>query len=37
MICQYFLEVLDGIESITGVVPAFEKLDLREKLKFKTF
>jgi UDP-glucose 4-epimerase len=31
------LEVLDGIESITGVVPAFEKLDLREKAKVQDF
>ena len=27
------LSVLDGIEAITGNIPAFEKLDLREKGK----
>ncbi|MBC5840027.1 MAG: UDP-glucose 4-epimerase GalE [Flavobacteriaceae bacterium] len=31
------LAVLDGIESITGKVPAFEKLDLREKAKVQDF
>ena len=31
------LAVLDGIESITGKVPAFEKLDLREKTKVQDF
>jgi UDP-glucose 4-epimerase len=31
------LKVLDGIESITGSVPAFEKLDLREKGKVQDF
>ncbi|MFT5254075.1 MAG: UDP-glucose 4-epimerase [Flavobacteriales bacterium] len=31
------LKVLDGIESITGVVPAFEKLDLRDKAKVQEF
>jgi UDP-glucose 4-epimerase len=31
------LKVLEGIESITGVVPAFEKLDLREKSKVQDF
>jgi len=31
------LKVLDGIEAITGNVPAFEKLDLREKSKVQDF
>lgn len=31
------LSVLDGIESITGKAPAFEKLDLREKEKVQSF
>jgi UDP-glucose 4-epimerase len=31
------LEVLDGISSITGKIPAFEKLDLREKDKVQDF
>jgi UDP-glucose 4-epimerase len=31
------LSVLDGIEAITGKVPAFEKLDLREKDKVQDF
>lgn len=31
------LSVLDGIEKITGKVPAFEKLDLREKAKVQDF
>ncbi len=31
------LEVLDGISNITGKVPAFEKLDLREKNKVQEF
>lgn len=31
------LNVLDGIQSITGKVPAFEKLDLREKDKVQDF
>lgn len=31
------LSVLDGIEKITGKVPAFEKLDLREKTKVQDF
>lgn len=31
------LEVLDGIEAITAKVPAFEKLDLREKNKVQDF
>ena len=31
------LAVLDGIEQITGKVPAFEKLDLREKAKVQDF
>lgn len=31
------LEVLDGIESITGVRPIFEKLDLREKITVQQF
>jgi UDP-glucose 4-epimerase len=31
------LEVLDGITNITGKVPAFEKLDLREKNKVQDF
>lgn len=31
------LKVLEDIESITGVVPAFEKLDLREKSKVQDF
>jgi UDP-glucose 4-epimerase len=31
------LEVLDGISSITGKIPAFEKLDLREKSKVENF
>lgn len=31
------LKVLEGIEFITGVVPAFEKLDLREKSKVQDF
>lgn len=31
------LAVLDGIELITGKVPAFEKLDLREKTKVQDF
>ncbi|NGY36215.1 UDP-glucose 4-epimerase GalE [Flavobacterium sp. XN-5] len=31
------LNVLDGIEAITGKIPAFEKLDLREKDKVQDF
>ncbi|RTY93016.1 UDP-glucose 4-epimerase GalE [Flavobacterium sp. RSP46] len=31
------LSVLDGIQNITGKVPAFEKLDLREKEKVQNF
>ena len=31
------LAVLDGIQNITGKVPAFEKLDLRDKLKVHDF
>ena len=31
------LDVLDGIQNITGEVPAFEKLDLREKDKVQDF
>jgi len=31
------LEVLDGISNITGKIPAFEKLDLREKNKVQDF
>ncbi|OCB74437.1 UDP-glucose 4-epimerase GalE [Flavobacterium crassostreae] len=31
------LEVLEGIEAITGKVPSFEKLDLREKAKVQDF
>ncbi|CAM3893241.1 UDP-glucose 4-epimerase GalE [Flavobacterium sinopsychrotolerans] len=31
------LDVLDGIQNITGKVPAFEKLDLREKDKVQDF
>ena len=31
------LSVLDGIEAITGKIPAFEKLDLREKDKVQDF
>tara|TARA_R110002126_G_scaffold61763_10_gene159591 strand:- start:338 stop:1351 length:1014 start_codon:yes stop_codon:yes gene_type:complete len=31
------LAVLEGIEQITGKVPAFEKLDLREKAKVQDF
>jgi UDP-glucose 4-epimerase len=31
------LEVLDGIQAITGKVPVFEKLDLREKQKVSDF
>jgi UDP-glucose 4-epimerase len=31
------LSVLDGIQNITGKVPAFEKLDLREKDKVQDF
>lgn len=31
------LAVLDGIHNITGKVPAFEKLDLRDKLKVHDF
>jgi UDP-glucose 4-epimerase len=31
------LDVLDGITNITGKVPAFEKLDLREKDKVQAF
>ena len=31
------LKVLDGIEAITGKIPAFEKLDLREKDKVQGF
>lgn len=31
------LKVLDGIEAITGKIPAFEKLDLREKDKVQDF
>ena len=31
------LNVLDGIQNITGKVPAFEKLDLREKDKVQDF
>ena len=31
------LAVLDGISNITGKVPAFEKLDLREKIKVQDF
>ncbi len=31
------LDVLDGISNITGKIPAFEKLDLREKDKVREF
>lgn len=31
------LDVLDGIQNITGKIPAFEKLDLREKEKVQDF
>lgn len=31
------LSVLDGIKNITGKVPVFQKLDLREKIVFKIF
>ena len=31
------LNVLDGIQNITGKIPAFEKLDLREKEKVQDF
>ncbi len=31
------LDVLDGIQNITGVKPAFEKIDLREKDKVQDF
>ena len=31
------LSVLDGIQNITGKIPAFEKLDLREKEKVQDF
>ncbi len=31
------LSVLDGIQNITGIVPVFEKLDLREKDKVQDF
>ena len=31
------LKVIDGIETITGLVPTFEKLDLREKSKVQDF
>ncbi len=31
------LDVLDGIQNITGKIPAFEKLDLREKDKVQDF
>ena len=31
------LKVIDGIEAITGLVPTFEKLDLREKGKVQDF
>ena len=31
------LNVLDGIQNITGIIPAFEKLDLREKDKVQDF
>ncbi|MFV5688635.1 UDP-glucose 4-epimerase GalE [Flavobacterium sp. ZT3R25] len=31
------LKVLDGIQNITGKIPAFEKLDLREKDKVQDF
>ena len=31
------LAVLDGIQAISGKVPAFEKLDLRDKLKVQDF
>jgi UDP-glucose 4-epimerase len=31
------LKVMDGIEAISGIVPAFEKLDLREKGKVQDF
>ena len=31
------LSVLDGIQAVTGKIPAFEKLDLREKDKVKDF
>jgi UDP-glucose 4-epimerase len=36
MICQYFLRVLDGIESITGVVP-FWKVRFTWKAKVQDF
>ncbi len=31
------LEVLDGIASITGIIPVFEKFDLKDKLKVQAF
>jgi UDP-glucose 4-epimerase len=31
------LKVLDGIDAITGKIPAFEKLDLRIETKYKIF
>lgn len=31
------IEVLDGIEKITGVRPAFENVDLREKMLLRLF
>ena len=31
------LSVLDGISNITGKIPAFEKLDLRDKVKVQAF
>ena len=31
------IEVLDGIASITGITPAFEQLDLKDKPKVQTF
>ena len=31
------LSVLDGIQNITGIVPAFEQLDLRDKQKVSDF
>jgi UDP-glucose 4-epimerase len=31
------LKVLDGIDAITGKIPAFEKLDLRIETKYRIF
>jgi UDP-glucose 4-epimerase len=31
------LKVLDGIDAITGKIPAFEKLDLRDRDKVQDF